>query len=137
MENARKHGVSVKDAIEMLIPLEVPSQNVRERQHWSKQQRELKAWTRWFLYSKRPGGLDDATGKRCVAIIAYRTRRCSDQANLVGGCKGVIDALVRAKLLVDDSIEWMEASYTQDVASESPTKKPATRVVITEAPVAP
>ena len=36
-----------------------------------------------------------------------------DHANLVGGAKGMVDAMVRVGLLVDDSPKWFEAEYRQ------------------------
>jgi hypothetical protein len=119
--------------IELLIHMETPSLNSRERWHWARQRKEVTDWAKWFTYSQRPGGLDKAIGKRSVAIISYRKQRCRDEANLIGGCKGMIDGLVRSGLLVDDSIKLATFTYAQDVASKSPTKKPCTRIVITEA----
>jgi hypothetical protein len=119
--------------IDLLIPVEVPSQNKRERWHWSKQRREVSGWERWFAYTMRPGRLDVATGKRKVHINAFRRQRCRDEANLIGGCKGLIDGLVRAGLLVDDDRAHATFTYAEDVASNSPTKKPCTRVLIEEA----
>ena len=36
-----------------------------------------------------------------------------DHANLIGGMKGVVDAMARVGLLVDDSPKWFEAEYLQ------------------------
>lgn len=116
--------------IDLLIPAEVPSQNKRERWHWSKQRREVSGWTQWFMYAMRPGRLDVATGKRKVHIHAFRRQRCRDEANLIGGCKGLIDGLVRAGLLVDDDRAHATFTYAEDVASKSPTGKPCTRIQI-------
>jgi hypothetical protein len=110
------------------IPREVPSQNVRERWHWSKQRREVKSWAGAFLARMRPG--DRATKPREVIIQAYRKRRISDFANLVGGCKGMVDGLVSAGLLVDDSTEWVRIQYFQDVAKNHPTGLPCTMITV-------
>jgi hypothetical protein len=118
--------------IDLLIPAETPSANTRERWHWSQQRREVTTWARWFAYAQRPAGLDKAKGKRLVKIHAFRRQRCRDEANFISGCKGLIDGLVRAGLLVDDSREWATFTYAEDVASKSPTKKPCTRVQIEE-----
>lgn len=120
-------------AIDLLIPMETPSANVRERWFWPQQRREVSSWEKWFRYAQRPGGLDKATGKRLVHIHAFRKRRCSDEANFVSGCKGLIDGLVRAGLLVDDKRECAIFTYAEDVASKGPTGKPCTRILITEA----
>ncbi len=120
--------------IDLLIHLETPSLNTRERWHWSRQRREVTAWTQQFTYAQRPGGMDRAIGKRLVVITSFRKQRCRDEANLIGGCKGMIDGLVRAGLLVDDSIKLATFTYAQDVASKSPTGQPCTRIIITETP---
>ena len=73
----------------------------------------------------------DRPCRRKVVITTYRKQRIRDHANLVGGCKGLIDALVNAQLLHDDSDLWMEAEYHQELASKSPTGKPYTIVQIT------
>ena len=119
--------------IDLLIPLETPSANTRERWHWSQQRREVTRWEKWFVYAQRPGGMDRAHGKRTVRIHAFRRRRCSDEANFVSGCKGLIDGLVRAGLLVDDDRAHATFTYAEDVASKSPTRKPCTRILIEEA----
>lgn len=119
--------------IDLLIPLEVPSMNKRERMHWAQQRREVSGWTQWLMYAMRPGRLDVATGKRRVHIHAFRRQRCRDEANLIGGCKGLIDGLVRAGLLVDDDRAHATFTYAEDVASKSPTGKPCTRIQIEEA----
>ena len=40
-------------------------------------------------------------------------RRAFDRDNLVGGCKVVVDAMVRAGLLVGDEAVWAEIHYEQ------------------------
>lgn len=121
--------------IDLLIPMEVPSQNVRERWHWSRQRREVKTWAKWFVFLRRNSDLDKATGKRLVKIHAFRRQRIKDEANLVGGCKGLVDGLVQAGLLVDDDRKNVTITYGQDVASKSPTRKPCTAIVIEDVPV--
>ncbi len=121
--------------IDLLLPYNIPSQNVRDRWHWSKRARDQKMAERWIRYVRRPGALDTHNGmKRQVVITSYRKRRITDDANLRGGAKSLADALVNCGLLKDDSDQWMVAEYHQEAASKSPTKKPATRVVITDLP---
>lgn len=120
--------------IDLLIPLEVPSQNTRDKWHWSKRSRETKAWERYIRAYIRPGDLDKATGKRLVTIRAYRRQRCRDAANLVGGCKGLIDALVRVGLLIDDDRAHAEFTYAEEVASKSPMKRASTKIEIEDLP---
>lgn len=115
----------------LLLHKEVPSMNVRERMHWRAQRREVTAWELLIRAQRVPGTLPIATGKMAVHIHAYRRQRTRDEANLIGGCKGLIDGLVRAGLLVDDSRQWATFTYAEDVASKSPTRKPCTRIQIT------
>jgi hypothetical protein len=111
--------------------LQVPGQNKRERWHWRRQRQEVIGW----MYVFQAAGIPKATGKRNVVITSYRKRRFDDHANLVGGCKGLIDGLVRAGALVDDSIKWMTAEYHQDLTHAGPagTGKACTVVEVSDA----
>lgn len=102
------------------IPLEIPSQNVRERWHWSRRQREIQLWKEYFMYEKLKQKIPETKERRAVDIIAHRKRRISDTANLIGGCKGMIDAMVRAKLLFDDSDMFAKFNYDQALAENTP-----------------
>ena len=144
-------------ALLLVLPKEVPSQNKRERWHWRVQRREVRDWEllaasatdaqRVGAWSSQPlvGNCSDLlyrhdtwTGftKRTVCITSYRARLLTDHANLVGGCKGLIDGLVRAGLLVDDADEWMSATYFQELRSHpcNPTPKTASTVVEIDQP---
>ena len=114
--------------IRLLLPIVIPGQNTRERWHWTKQRREVKQWAAWARSMTTPA--QAAKGKRRVRIVSYRRQRFHDRANLVGGCKGLIDGLVEAGLLVDDRIGLMEATYEQDVVVNSPDRKPVTLIEI-------
>jgi hypothetical protein len=66
-------------------------------------------------HSAQQHGITPATGLRRVVVTrlyGHRGRRM-DRPNLVGGCKPVLDALVRAKLLRDDSERWCIDHYAQ------------------------
>lgn len=114
------------------IHREVPSQNKRERWHWAVQRKEVTTWAQFFAFHKSKLGLQNACGPRKLVITAYRKQRIQDYANLVGGCKGLLDGMVRAKLLVDDNMEMVTVEYKQELASKSPTKKPLTVIEIVE-----
>jgi hypothetical protein len=117
--------------IDILIHKEVPSMNVRERMHWRAQRREVSTWEAMLRAASTPSLWQRMVGTRAVVHIhAFRRQRTRDEANLIGGCKGLIDGLVRAGLLVDDSREWATFTYVEDVASKSPTRKPCTRILI-------
>lgn len=143
-------------ALLLVLPKDVPSQNERERSHWRVQRREVLNWLslasnrtdaqRVGTWASRacspslPGsGLflyrhDTWTGfaKRTVRITSYRARLLTDHANLVGGCKGLIDGLVRAGLLVDDADAWMSAAYCQELRSHPCNPIPKTACTVVE-----
>jgi hypothetical protein len=48
----------------------------------------------------------------------------------VGGAKGLVDALVAAGLLVDDSEKHCAIEYRQDVVSKSPHRRVETCVTV-------
>lgn len=62
------------------------------------------------------GAIPAATGFRRAIITRHyrRGRRAFDYANLVGGCKPLIDALSKEKLLVDDSPKWCSTYFMQE-----------------------
>ena len=112
------------------IPFEVPSQNVCERRHWSARRKEQE--TLAILLRIHCPPFKRVTAQRLVSIRAYRKRKCRDLANLIGGCKGLVDALVTAGLLVDDSEKWARFEYAQDLASVLKHKTPMTGITISE-----
>lgn len=116
------------------LPVQVIGQNRRERMHWAAQRREVSMWAARAGYAFLAQGLPPATGKRRVSITSYRKQRFRDEANMVGGCKGLIDGLVRAKVLVDDSTKWATFEYHQYLASKSPLGRgvPCTSIQIEE-----
>lgn len=60
-----------------------------------------------------------AKEKRYVQITSLRTRKL-DMDNLIGGCKGLVDALKKHDLIVDDSPKWIEVEYKQGIESKNP-----------------
>jgi hypothetical protein len=85
-----------------------PSQNTREGQHWAKRHREKCAW--WWSIRAARGflAIPRATGRRRLTIERHARTRPQDEANVHGGCKGLVDDLVELGLLVDDSPAWIE-----------------------------
>lgn len=143
-------------ALLLVLPKEVPSQNERERSHWRVQRSEVKRWSalatnnadvqRVGVWESRafspslPGSGEflyrhntwTGYAKRTVRITSYRARLLTDHANLVGGCKGLIDGLVRAGLLVDDADAWMSAVYFQELRSHPCNPIPKTACTVVE-----
>ena len=119
------------------IPLEIPSQNAtgggrtwKVRAAATKKRRAL--WRTWCLLAMRRVGLPVATGPRSIHVLAYRTQRCADIANLVGGAKACIDGCTDAGLLLDDDDRLARITYEQSTAGKSPTKQPHTTITVTE-----
>jgi hypothetical protein len=104
--------------IRLIIHGLLPSQNRRERAHWRARRRQEKSWD---LSIRCQVSVEDTTTsrRRAVKVISYRRQRITDCANLVGGAKGLIDCLVRAGLLVDDSDRWCSISYHQRLRSHA------------------
>jgi len=94
---------------------EIPSQNRTDRTHWAVKSRINNgllliiraAVNREFSISQHDGK------KRRVQVTSIRTRKITDEANLHGGAKGLIDCLTRAGVIVDDADKWAEISYAQ------------------------
>jgi hypothetical protein len=115
----------------LTIPIEVPSQNQTNAWHWSKRHKHTKRCG--FLLTKAgAAGIPKATGKRRCHILAFRRQRCHDIANLIGGAKGFVDAIVRLGLLVDDKDLMAEISYDQSTLRYSPTPGEAATVIALE-----
>lgn len=102
------------------IPYCVPSQNVRERWHWRRQRKDVTTCEELVYWHSRH--IAPAMGRRLVRILSYRRQLITDRANLVGGCKGLIDGLVRAKLLIDDKDRFAAFEYDQRVLSQLPAE---------------
>lgn len=116
--------------------LQVPGQNKRERWHWAKQRREVSSWEVQARAVMSPAVARSCIGqKQHVTITSYRRQRFHDEANLIGGCKGLVDGLVRAGLLVDDSTTWATFTYRQQTLAHSPLGylQPCTVIEITPA----
>jgi len=106
--------------------LEVPSRNVLDKMHWAKRHR-FTQMVETMLWPFRPNGWK-ATGPRSVLIIARRKRKL-DRDNLVGGCKGIIDALVRSGYLIDDDEANCSIQFKQELCGKV---KPSVSIIITE-----
>ena len=123
--------------IKLEIALQVPSQNTTGiGSTWQARASGIKKLrTLWRLVTgnqMRLAFAPKATGPRTMHIIAYRTQRCADIANLIGGAKSCIDGMVDAGLLLDDRDSLAQITYEQQVASKSPTKKKHTTIIVTD-----
>ena len=49
-----------------------------------------------------------------IKITSYRAQLITDSSNLVGGAKGLVDAMVKVGLMLDDSDRWVHIEYFQE-----------------------
>jgi len=68
--------------------------------------------------------------KISVTITSYRRQAITDHANLVGGCKGLVDALVNTGILIDDQDGMVDIKYNQAPSRLSPIGKGKDATVI-------
>ena len=105
-----------KEAWDIWIPIEPPSQNVvaQNKGGGRHKYRRIRQEYEMALLWKR--NIPKAKGKRRVAITRCYSRHGKerDLANIVGGCKALMDALTLTKLIVDDSPKYLEAHYSQE-----------------------
>ena len=98
----------------LVVDIEIPSQNVRDRWHWSRVRRHL-TLCRWAIMAAMGGRLQRrAVGHRSVRITSVRRRRIIDHANLVGGAKSLVDAMTGIGLIEDDSDDLVTITYHQE-----------------------
>lgn len=71
----------------------------------------------WVMVGRMNAQIPVATGKRKVTIsrIVRSRRYLLDRGNFVGGCKPLLDAMIRQQLLVDDREALLEDVYEQRV----------------------
>jgi hypothetical protein len=120
----------MKLATVLVIGFEVPSQNRTDRRHWSACWKDRKR-INWLLVAALPqAGCPHGGRRRRVEIIAYRRRLIADKANLIGGAKTLVDAIVGAGVLVDDSDRWAEITYDQALISKGGHDRPTTVIRI-------
>jgi hypothetical protein len=121
------------------LAIDVPSQNAANANgaRWSVQRKRYRALSSLagalMVSSRNEHRIPQATGKRRVTLtrLIGKGKREYDYGNLVGGFKSVLDAMVRAGLLVDDSGRWVEERYQQEKAGDG---KDGVRICIEEIP---
>lgn len=103
-----------------IIPRITESQNVRDRWHWSIRDREKNGWIQCLLFRRNYAQHVRAGEFRHVKITSYRPRLITDKANLIGGAKGLVDALVHCRLIDDDNDKAVTIDYFQFTRAHSP-----------------
>lgn len=117
----------------ILLPLEPPSQNdpvSTNRGAARHEYAKLRLHYQILLQNSRQAlGIPVARRRRRVTLTRLYSKhgRKYDRGNLVGGCKILLDAIVRAGLIVDDREEYVEDHYRQERA-----EAPGVRIEIEE-----
>lgn len=116
------------------VPLETPSLNVWQRMHWAARSRLKKrwrdsVWAAWWNANARHEYPPRDRGRRRVTIYSRRFSKVRDFDRFIGGLVPLMDALVRAGAIVDDSDEWCEHG---DHAQVVDRKNRGTRIVVEE-----
>lgn len=94
------------------------------RLHWAARRKDRDAWALEIQVAMRgvpKPPLFAATGFKHVTIHQVR-RRKFDHDNLTASCKHILDALVSAGLIVDDSPGWIALKVTQETGKEHRTE---------------
>jgi hypothetical protein len=100
--------------VRLVLTYPTPSQNEWDRMDRFGRHRWGKRCEKDLLTSLLVQGLrtGTCTERRAVTVERFgRLGHVLDDANLRGGCKGLLDALVRLGLLCDDSPRWMVDRY--------------------------
>lgn len=113
--------------IEHVLGKPSPSQNVWESMHWRKRNKFIHNMT-WALRHAR--GLAPKADAPVLVVVQRFSHKPLDPDNVVGGCKGILDAIVHAGLAVDDASRWMARRYEQHRTTTIKTR----RTVITIEP---
>ena len=102
--------------VQFTIPTATPSLNVWQRMHWGARKRLKAVFFEHCHAARVTSGADINTDQPVkVTITRYSGKRgrpvALDDDNLRGGCKGLVDGIVKAGLAVDDSPDWMTVEY--------------------------
>ena len=105
------------------LSLEPPSQNTVSGNKGSGRHKYKKLRDDYeflFIVFRNELKIPKATGRRRVYITRLYSGRGQprDRGNIIGGCKPLLDAMTRAKLIVDDKGEFLEDHYDQRRAKE-------------------
>jgi len=98
---------------------EVKSLNASSTNHGTRRfayRDERKGWEADMLTARRVYGVTLAVGLRRVTLTRLYGRRCRpfDQDGLVGGCKKIVDAMVKSGMLSGDSPAQAEVHWAQE-----------------------
>lgn len=108
------------------------SGNKRDRSHWAVKNKELRELVTEIGWLARAAKIPEATGKRYVRIELHKKRgvRPDDEGNIDARSKGILDALTRLCLLIDDDPTHLEYLGVHEGEHRNP---PGTTILIGDA----
>ncbi len=105
------------DPVTLVIPYAWQSHNTYNQWHWSRRHKDTKLAEGMIvdaLIQARIQRPPMACNKpMALHLIRYCRQACTDDANLRGGGKSLVDAIKRVGLIKDDSDEWATITYEQ------------------------
>jgi hypothetical protein len=102
----------------IVIPYRIPSQNVTNKRHYMVNHRDGKRVEDMVIYTCLANNITKATGKRTITITSVRKRIVTDDANIRGGAKQLVDAIKRAGYLIDDCDKMADIRYEQKTTKQ-------------------
>lgn len=119
----RTHSAQLTRPVRIVLPWATPSQNELQRWHWAKRGRWQKEAAWQVALQMRLCGFfpKEMPDYRVAMEMLRRGPRQLDYGNLVGGAKLLLDVLVKAKLMRDDSPPWLDDVYVQEVGGPAST----------------
>ena len=131
--SARMRAASVEPATDRIVrPVDTPvkfrferqplSQNRTTYAHWTAHHRDKRSWMEECRVKLAAlHGLRLAWSSWVVRRVYGGRHREMDYANLVGGCKPLIDCLTELAIIVDDSPSHFKCEYIQERGTETYT----------------
>lgn len=123
------NGANQSKGVTLNIPMVPPSANVLKRRYRNPHAyaRLRDEWQRAIYYSTHIGVRPwleamASLGKRMEVKVTIQHKRLYDEDNAWAGCKPLLDALVRLKLLADDDNEHLELSVDQEQINAKSTR---------------
>ena len=114
------------EKVTVILPAVPVTQNEYLRLHWAKRARVNKDWQHLvsLFFPKR----ESVVMTKAKMQIEQHRHGLQDPDNRVAACKPLIDAIVRAGFLKDDSPNWLELDVIERKVGRSEDKR--TRVTI-------
>jgi hypothetical protein len=104
------HRTPGAETMKLIIDDVPESLNKTLRMHWAARNRYNTKWyalvrQQYVPVRKKPGKMD--------VVISQMRKKLLDRDNLFGSCKPVVDGMVRAGILRDDSPAWLNLECRQ------------------------